>query len=223
MAWENWHNAFSDLEIPGLAYRGCCFAVCYYQYAARGNRANPQLARSQSVVSEWDIEDSNLFPDLRPFRTARIFFPVYDGIGFWIGKRRREGGVQHYTNREEVAIAQASAIGALGIEHAFASPNSSDHMVYRCIWAPGKALDKDGAPLVNTTNTALGALGLEIHEVTTPTRTFRVYGDSRTLQPESGAVINLRFTPGLAAKLLPVWKHMSNLLTKPDPPPDGLY
>ncbi len=58
MSWENWHQGFSELSIPGLVYQGCMFAVCYYRYAARGARDNPQVARSQAVVSEWTVEDA---------------------------------------------------------------------------------------------------------------------------------------------------------------------
>jgi hypothetical protein len=230
MLWANWETGFSQLSIPGLAYQGCRMAVGYYTYAARGNRSNPQLARSHAIVSEWRVNDPDIAPAKEGQGRITAFFPVYDGIGFWIGKKRRDEGVSYYTPDEEIAIAQASAIGALGIGASLATPDSKDHMIYRCIWAPGKAFDADGAPIQNTTNQALSEIGLEIHEVvklakdqSAGPRSFRVYGDARMLRSDGDTVERQPFSPDLAKSLLPAWKHVTELLGPADPPPANSY
>jgi hypothetical protein len=232
LSWENWDASFSALDMPGMIYNGCRMAVGSYTYAARGDRNNPQLARSHAIVSQWGISDPSIAPinHAAGITTVKAFFPVYDGIGFWIGKRRREQQVRHYTPGEEIAIAQASAIGALGLGKPFGQPHNGE-LIYRCIWAPGKAFTTEGELIHNSTNNAMGALGLEIHEVIRPGtrndsdhRVFRLYGDAHILANNTTLpVIRVPFTADLATALLPAWKRVTKMLADPDPPPEETY
>ncbi|MGE5309844.1 MAG: hypothetical protein ACM3JF_02075 [Sphaerimonospora mesophila] len=226
MQWANWNKGFSGLDIPGLTYTGCRLVAGYYSYAIRGNRKMPHLSRSQSIVSEWEVHDDE------NIRTSRdetgcekltAFFPVYDGVGFWIGKRRRETGIAHYKAEEEVAIAEASAIGALGMGHKVSVPSGPDHMIYRCIWAPGKAFNGEGKLLQNATNIALTSLGLTPRELTKSSQTtgegllhFRLFGDAYRLDPQ-GKVTARTFSSSIAERLHPAWKHVNQLPNKIDP------
>jgi hypothetical protein len=229
MSWEKWNTGFQELKIPGLSYRGCQLVVGYYRYAARGNRDNPQLSRSQSVVSSWGVEDPKIAPLASTVEGGGIsaFFPVYDGVGFWIGKRRREEGVRHYSETEEVAIAKASALGALGIGKPFGSPQEPGHTMYQCVWAPGKAFKDSGQIIPSATTTAFQEIGFSVHQLSRPSRdnperTFRVYGNAHT-QKVTGERVPIPFTTDLAEALMPAWKYVNSFPFEPTPPDPESY
>ncbi|HSX36335.1 MAG TPA: hypothetical protein VLH84_05380 [Patescibacteria group bacterium] len=234
MDWHNWHEAFQgvsgELRNMGLTYQGCRLAVSYIRYANRGDHADPRYSRSQAVVSEWSIGDQgavNLgYPDADCGRLT-AFFPVYDGIGFWIGKRRRETGVNHYTQQQEVAMAQASAIGAMGVGQEFAAPSEPHHMVYRCVWAPGRAFAADGSLIANSTNTAFAQLGFRATEVERAseahgTLPFRLFGDCRVYSCD-GDTTELPFVAAPAELLHGAWKAVNLIPGVPDAPSPDSY
>jgi hypothetical protein len=230
MRWENWDRGFSAMDIPGLAYGGCQLVVGQFKYAARGNRSNPQSSRSQSVVSEWTVDDGQAITIGEGPHVDRItaFFPVYDGIGFWIAKKRREEGICDYTLSEQIAISQAATIGALGMGETFSDPIGQGHLVYRCIWAPGKAFDENGELLLTPTNTAFSELGLIAGETTKPKSDqsellhFRLFGDARTRNTEGNA-IPTQFNTYLAERLHPAWEYVNGLPSPGGYPPADKY
>ncbi len=229
MLWENWETGFTQLDIAGLTYNGCRFAVNYYLYACRGDRAQPQNSRSQAVVSEWVVNDDVALSEIGyvSSQAARIFafFPVYDGIGFWIGKRRREEKVNHYSPNALTAIAQASAQVMTEID----APRTPDEasLVYKCIWAPGKAFADDGTLIPGSTTTALRNIGLQAREVVKTNREgdkplyFRLFGSAALLMSDDTE--QLPFHTELAELLHPAWKYVNQLPNDEDPPDPESY
>lgn len=229
---SNWETGFRGLDIPALVFEGCRFSVGMYRYANRGDHTDMQPSRSQAVVSNWSVQDQDFLrtalgiTDVRTHARLKVFFPVYDGIGFWIGKRRRETGVVAYTRDQELAIARVSAIGALSIGTAAALP-IDDEIVHRCVWAPGKMYDAEGSLIPSVATSAFIEAGLEPKEVIKvkgagEQLSFRLYGDTRSMSPGSH-VVRTRFSSAVAELLHPAWKHVNLLPNTPDPPPEETY
>jgi len=230
MCWANWDKGFQMIDIPSMTYRGCRLAVGYYTYAWRGDRGKPMPSRSQAVVSQWSITADGYVPGYRdtPVSQLSAFFPIYDGVGFLIGKRRREANICDYLPEEEIAIAQAAAIGAFGMEKEFSRPTNDTHLIYRSVWAPGKAFDQAGKPLPSVATQALTALGLSLCETAyRPTGyqtsiSFKIYGDAR-IGGNLTTPNKLPFTIDLTKALLPALSHVSGLTAPPDPIDPDLY
>lgn len=221
MEYEKWKSAFSHIQTPGLTFLDCSFSVGYYKYAIRGNNKRPALSRSQSVISHWEIEQ---VPDYLSsnivnlgIKKLSLVFPVYDGIGFWVGEKRRKEGIINYTFEEEVAIAKASTIAAIRCVYDDFSKESNNAITYICLCAPGKIFNPiSGKRLRNVFLTAGKELGLEGIEVKNDTRHraevshFRVMGNIiLNTEGEKSIIIPLDDEVGNLIKVMyPAWQKI---------------
>jgi hypothetical protein len=216
MKWGEWDIGFSGINIEGLTYSGCRLLAHRYKYAFRGNREIPRDSRSQSVITEWDVTDPAVAPPgYESFDVSRltVLFPIYDGVGFLIGKRRRMTGEVHYSPEEERAIALASAIGAIGTGHEVTFLQGPGHLVYRCVWMPGKALDDGGKIIPSSSNIAFDSLGLSVAELDPIDDSGvpqRLFGDARWMCRHNSR-LRAPFSTLLAEQLRPARDYVNRL------------
>lgn len=228
MVWKNWNKAFDGLQIHGLQYVNCWFVEGHYWYAYRDDTSRPMLSRSQAIVSKWTREndaDISRFSLDKNTESVTAYFPVYDGIGFWIGKQRREKGISNYSQETEKNIAIASALSVLKVDPQSLLKNNE--ALYQCVWAPGKVFDQSGQILSSPSNFAFRDLGYDPCEIS-KTGTdgkdlnFKLFG--LTAHKESNGFIERGlFTPTLAEELHPAWKQINSLPYTPGQPNEGDY
>lgn len=219
MSWETWNEEMRLLNISGATLESTNFIEGRYMYKPwNSNTMVP--AHSFSVRSTWNLSKENDF-SLPETTKVQALFPTYDGIGFWIGKRRREVGVEAYSRNHERAILRISAMGALGIQKAFIQPEN-DGAVYRAVLVPGRIHDENGAVIESSTTQAMQECGLDGIDYTYHDKSFRLYGDLRTKSKES-EVTEQPYTPHIASLLIPALQRVSRMLGEQNSPPEDSY
>lgn len=222
MDCSKWAAAFRSCPILGWELVEAMFMVAFYTYPYRGDNLDKRISRSQSIVTRWHRPVGG-----NEHYRLLVFFPVYDGIGYWIAKRRREGGMNYYTLEHETALARVSAMGALGMASDHWRTEAAGTQVCRCIWAPDprhrKVRSKPGILAV-----ALRSLGLEERKISETDDSdmkishYQLYGDCYALQ-EGGRRSRLPFDCSVPLALRSGWNMVRAVRGSLEPPSKESY
>lgn len=228
MDCSRWDNAFRTHPIPNCELIEAMFMVSYYTYPYRGDTQDQRISRSQSIVTRWHVYESPIpSEDSFPVQSLVAFFPVYDGIGYWIAKRRREGGGKYYTLSQERALARVSAIGALGMTSYHWTNEPAGTQICRCVWAPDLGQgDSRSAPGILAI--ALPSLGLERRQVTETDQDglnishYQLYGDCYHLKGDRPPR-RLRFDCSVPLALRSGWNMLRQIRGSLEAPREESY
>lgn len=223
---KNWNDRFQNVEMPGLRYLLCQYALGDLLLAWRDDPTKQVRTRVWSMVSRWEVARWDAFKEYglpRSTRYVTLFYPVLDGIGYDIGTDMRNG-IFNYSEKTVYNLAEQTARAALLIDRSESQPDFGE-VVFQIVSIPG-ALRSDDRLKPGSAITALLNCGLKPEEHIYPSeagKSYKIFYRVTALDKRERLEL-LAFNPGIIDRLRPVWKELCDrqqpLYTSP---PKDLY